>query len=968
MKLINSLTILWGLLSSSVTVWAQNPVVQTHFTADPAPMVYNGRMYIYADRDEGPDYYVMNEWRVYSSADMVNWTDHGACMPLTTFKWASANSAWASQCIERNGKFYWYVCCTDASSNSNVIGVAVGDSPTGPFSDALGKPLISGGWGYIDPTPYIDDDGQAYLYWGNPGCFYVKLNEDMISYSGNVVELEQTVESFGGPKDGATHDDVVSGKYKDLYEEGPWFYKRNGKYYLLYAAGGVPEHIAYSMSDGPTGSWKYVGQIMPEQNTNSFTNHCGVMDFKGHSYFFYHTGWLPNGGGFTRSVSVEEFKYNADGTIPTINATHEGVSPIGTLNPYERVEAETMAWGVGLSTEQNSDRGVYVTSIDNGDSLKVREVDFGSTGAGTFTACMACNGAGGTVDVHLDSKSGTVIAALPVSYTGGTDAWKEFTTGVNGVTGKHDVWFVFHGTDSSDLFKMDYWKFAEKKSAKTLAALNCTTDNYKIDKIAANGNTATMKVMAVYADGETEDVTSKAQISAADASKLSVSGATVTGLAYGETSVNISYGGLTTTQSIRVRSYNDENTVKSVAFSVAGKDTNSVSMMPEASKTYAITATYDDGRTVDITSKANITYSAKGVAQLDNGKLTAIADGETDISASYQGTLGDAKTATLHVSVQTIPLDAFDPTIWGKGTYNTATHTYQPAAWGDFGGWYYQKAQDWSKYRYLTVELESAPDYDLRFQLWDSDSYFDKHFSLKVQGKSTFSIDLQAMTQEDSTSVTVSPSHVYRIGFWSTLAKAVTIKSIRLEYPGSDERFSLDGLNPSIWGTGTYDKSTHTLTTGQYGFGGWEFSPALDLSDYDNIVVVLSEKQNCGAQFRFWDEDGYFASSANYEFLDQTTLKIDLKTLKKDGATTCVDPSKITRMGFWSYGGNPISISRIYLLKNSTGVNAISAVDKNVDVYNLAGVRVRSNVSYSDSVEGLPKGIYIINNKKVIAK
>ena len=252
----------------------------------------------------------------------------------------------------------------------------------------------------------------------------MKLNEDMISYSGNVVELEQTVESFGGPKDGATHDDVVSGKYKDLYEEGPWFYKRNGKYYLLYAAGGVPEHIAYSMSDGPTGSWKYVGQIMPEQNTNSFTNHCGVMDFKGHSYFFYHTGWLPNGGGFTRSVSVEEFKYNADGTIPTINATHEGVSPIGTLNPYERVEAETMAWGVGLSTEQNSDRGVYVTSIDNGDSLKVREVDFGSTGAGTFTACMACNGAGGTVDVHLDSKSGTVIAALPVSYTGGTDAWK----------------------------------------------------------------------------------------------------------------------------------------------------------------------------------------------------------------------------------------------------------------------------------------------------------------------------------------------------------------------------------------------------------------------------------------------------------------------------------------------------------------------------------------------------------------
>ena len=107
--------------------------------------------------------------------------------------------------------------------------------------------------------------------------------------------------------------------------------------------------------------------------TNSFTNHCGVIDFKGKSYFVYHTGWLPGGGGFTRSVCIEEFKYNEDGTIPTIMATKKGVAPIGTLNPYLKTEAETMAWGLGLKTDQGSNTGVYVTSIRNGGQLKVRE-------------------------------------------------------------------------------------------------------------------------------------------------------------------------------------------------------------------------------------------------------------------------------------------------------------------------------------------------------------------------------------------------------------------------------------------------------------------------------------------------------------------------------------------------------------------------------------------------------------------
>ncbi len=447
-----------ALLLASAGAMAQNPIVQTCYTADPAPMVCDGRMYVYIDKDEGPDYYVMNEWRVYSSSDMVNWTDHGAALPLSAFEWAAEGSAWASQCIERNGRFYWYVCCTPKGENAPVIGVAVGDSPTGPFKDALGKPMIEGGWGYIDPTPFIDDDGQAYLYFGNPGCYYVKLNEDMISFSGGVVEIEQTEESFGGPKE---PEDGVT--YTDLYEEGPWLCKRGGTYYLIYAAGGVPEHISYSTSSSPEGPWTYRGQIMPLQDTGSFTNHSGVMDFMGHSYFFYHTGWLPGGGGFNRSVCVEEFSYNSDGSIPEITATRGGVDPVGTLNPYERVEAETMAWGLGLSTKEDIGRGVYVSSIHNGDSLCVREVDFGQTGAGVLTVCAACATCGGTVEAHLDGTDGIVIATLTVANTGGRDVWKEFSAGAGGATGKHDVWFVFKGDGEEDsLFDLDYWYFTEK--------------------------------------------------------------------------------------------------------------------------------------------------------------------------------------------------------------------------------------------------------------------------------------------------------------------------------------------------------------------------------------------------------------------------------------------------------------------------------------------------------------------------
>ena len=466
------LTILLGLLGFT-TIQAQNPFVQAWYTSDPAPMVHDGTMYVYTGHDEdGADFFWMQEWRVYSTQDMVNWTDHGSPLALESFSWAD-DRAWASQCIERNGKFYWYICAHSKLSNGMAIGVAVGDTPTGPFKDAIGKPLFeNGSWDHIDPTVLIDDNGQAWLMWGNPQCYYLKLNEDMISYSGELGLLDMTEDAFGGPMMSKREKGK---KYKDGYVEGPWLRKVDRSkyqadpskaYQLLYAAGGVPEHISYSTAPSPVGPWKYAGEIMPLCDTQSFTNHCGVTDYKGHSYFFYHTGKLPGGGGFGRSVAVEEFKYNADGSFPTIMPTNEGVKPIDTFNPYRKVEAETMAFSKGIKTEQNDQIGVYVTSIHNSDYIKLQNVEFGKKTPRTFTARVASGLRGGAIEIRIDSIGGQLLGRLEVPATGGWEQWQTLTADLDYPLSilnsqhptTHDLYLVFTGRKGPKLFNFDWWE------------------------------------------------------------------------------------------------------------------------------------------------------------------------------------------------------------------------------------------------------------------------------------------------------------------------------------------------------------------------------------------------------------------------------------------------------------------------------------------------------------------------------
>jgi arabinoxylan arabinofuranohydrolase len=409
---------------------ADNPIVQTSYTADPAPMVYQDRLYLYTSHDEDvtkDNFYTMNDWHLYSTVDMVNWTDHGTPAGGKTFSWFTDN-AWAVQAVPRNGKIYLY-----APLNNNTgakIGVAVSDSPLGPFKDAVGKELVSNGAMAIDPTVFIDDDGQAYLYWGNGNLRMVKLNSDMISTSGSV-----------------TSNIAMQG-----FTEGPWFYKRGSLYYLVYAGSG--EKISYATSNAPAGPWTYKGDVFG--NPSIATNHPGVADYKGHSYFFYHNGALPGGGSFKRSVCVEEFTYGADGSIPKLTMTTQGPKGIATLNPFVQVEAETIAFSAGLKTEVCTDTGggMNVTSISNGDYIKVKDVDF-LDGVTSFDARVSSSGSNAKIELHLDSQTGTSLGTCDVS---GASSWTTKTCEVTGGSGKHDLFLKFTG-GSGDLFKFNWWKF-----------------------------------------------------------------------------------------------------------------------------------------------------------------------------------------------------------------------------------------------------------------------------------------------------------------------------------------------------------------------------------------------------------------------------------------------------------------------------------------------------------------------------
>jgi len=252
----------------------------------------------------------------------------------------------------------------------------------------------------------------------------------------------------------STSGSVTSNIALTGFTEGPWFYKRGSLYYMVYAAGSGNEKISWATATAAAGPWTYKGDVM--DSGSIFTNHPGVVDYKGHSYFFYHNGALPGGSMYKRSVCVEEFTYGTDGSIPKLTMSATGVTAIATLDPFKQVEAETIAFSSGLKTEVCTDTGagMNVTAISSGDYIKVKNVDF-VDGVTSFDARVSSSSSNAKIELHLDSQTGTLLGTCDVS---GASSWTTKTCTVSGGSGKHDLFLKFTG-GSGDLFKFNWWKF-----------------------------------------------------------------------------------------------------------------------------------------------------------------------------------------------------------------------------------------------------------------------------------------------------------------------------------------------------------------------------------------------------------------------------------------------------------------------------------------------------------------------------
>jgi beta-xylosidase len=287
-----------------------NPVIRHKFSCDPTAIVKSDTVYLYTGHDEAPpgvEEYIMNEWLLFSSKDLINWNEHPLPLRAMDFEWASGD-AYASCVVEYDHKYYWFVSVSHGFKNGKAIGVAVSTSPTGPFEDAIGEPLITHDMlpvskskkANLDPSVLIDDDGYAYIFWGNGICYFARLSESLTKIKGTIRTIE------------LPH-----------FEEGSHIHKRHGWYYLSYGYD-LPEKVGYAMSRNINGPWEFKGLIndVPE---NCITNRPCIIDFKGRSYFIYHNGVLPEGGSHRRSVCIDPLHYETDNTIRKVCMTSDGV-------------------------------------------------------------------------------------------------------------------------------------------------------------------------------------------------------------------------------------------------------------------------------------------------------------------------------------------------------------------------------------------------------------------------------------------------------------------------------------------------------------------------------------------------------------------------------------------------------------------------------------------------------------------
>ncbi|WP_035769171.1 glycoside hydrolase family 43 protein [Butyrivibrio sp. NC2002] len=461
-----------------------NPLMVQRFGADPYALVYEDRVYMYMTGDDFSydekgevtenTYGNINTINVISSDDLVNWTDHGTVYAAGKDGAASwGNNSWAPAAAYKNidgqDKFFLYF-----ANNGNGIAVLEADTPYGPFTDPIKKPLISRDtptcaevtW-LFDPAVLMDDDGSAYIYFGggvpspdkaaNPGTARVaKLSDDMIHIEGDPKPIENVDYLF---------EDSGINKI-----DGTYYYSYCSNFSMTKAAekelGFDQGEIVTMKSKNPMGPFKRCNPVL--KNPEHFfglggNNHHCIFEFKKKYYIAYHSRILEEKMGILkgyRSTNIDVLSFNEKGEPSASRGTRKGVKQLKPIDAFKENMAVTMSNSAGIKTTQYGEDAVkygsgdmIVTDISDGSWISVSGVDFGIDGTDSLTVCIRGK-SGGKIHVRVEKPDGEEAGVIDLK--GITSKFKEKTVKLdNKIVGKHDLFFVFEGED----FEMLSWKF-----------------------------------------------------------------------------------------------------------------------------------------------------------------------------------------------------------------------------------------------------------------------------------------------------------------------------------------------------------------------------------------------------------------------------------------------------------------------------------------------------------------------------
>lgn len=408
----NRLFALLAGLGFVVGIQAQNPIITGQFTADPTARVFEGKLYLYPSHDiPSPierlkEWFCMADYHVFSSENLVDWTDHGMILSQENVPWVDSESysMWAPDCVYKDGKYYFYFPASPKGKKGFNVGVAIADKPYGPFKP-LPDPIK--GVGGIDPCVLLDTDGQAYLYWSGRGLNVAKLKD-------NMTELAS--------------EPVLVADVEDGFKEGPFAFKHNGKYYLTYPwVKDKTECLAYAMSDNPMGPFEYKGIIMEQSPTGCWTNHHSLVEYKGQWYLFYHHNDYSPEFDKNRSVRVDSLTFNPDGTIQLVTPTLRGVGITDAgkaiqLDRYSAISQEGAS--IDYINQANKFDGWKVLFNHKDAWVSYNRVDFGNQEWQKVDA-RVLSSAGGTLGVYANEK---MIAEIEVPAS--VSEWKTLSVPV----------------------------------------------------------------------------------------------------------------------------------------------------------------------------------------------------------------------------------------------------------------------------------------------------------------------------------------------------------------------------------------------------------------------------------------------------------------------------------------------------------------------------------------------------------